>query len=95
MKLGGIIKTTFVLGFVTALVAGWLKITHSAGAEPFLYVCIISTILYIAFAIFEIRTSPKISNSEKTIWTLAFIFFSGITALIYFLAGRNRIAAES
>jgi hypothetical protein len=95
MKLGTIVKSSFVLSFIIVSIAAWLKIIHSQISETFLIIGIISTSIFIATAIYEIRTSERIGNAEKTIWTFAFIFFTAITALIYFLVGRKRIARYS
>lgn len=95
MKLGTIVKTSFILSFIITLIGAWLKIIHTEAAETLLILGVIATLVFIVTAIYEVRTSSKIANTEKTMWTLAFIFFSGIAGLIYFFSGRKRIVTNS
>ena len=92
MKLGTIVKWSFIMSFIITLIGAYLKIIHAEGAEVCLTIGIIFLIVFIVTAIYEVRTSRKIDNSEKTMWTIAFIFMSGLAGLIYFLIGRKRIA---
>ncbi len=94
MNLGIIVKWSFIIGFIAALLGAYLKITHLEGAETLLIVSVIATLIFIVTAIYEVRTSIRIGNTEKTMWTLAFIFFSGIAGLIYLINGRKRIATD-
>ncbi len=92
MKLGTILKWSFIISFIFTLIGAYLKIKHSVSADPLLIIGIIATLVFIVTAIYEVRTSNRIDNTEKKIWTLAFIFFSGIAGLIYFFIGRKRVA---
>ena len=92
MKLGTIVKWSFIISFTITLIGAYLKITHAVGAETLLMIGVVSVLIFIASAIYEIRTSTRISHSEKTMWTIAFIFMSGIAGIVYFLMGRRRIA---
>ena len=92
MKLGTIVKTSFILSFIITIIGAYLKITHSEGAETLLIIGVIATLIFIVTAIYEVRTSKRIDNTEKTMWTIAFIFMSGLAGLIYFFIGRKRIA---
>lgn len=94
MNLGTIVRTSFIISMLSALIGAYLKITHSEGTEFLLTVGVISTLIFIVSAIYEVRTSTKIDTSEKTMWTIAFILFSGIAGLIYFFISRRRIAAN-
>ncbi len=93
MKLGIIVKTSFISSFILTLIGAYLKITHSEGADTWLTIGIIASIVFIVTAIYEVRISKRIDHTKKTMWTLAFIFFSSIAGLIYILIGR-RIAAN-
>lgn len=95
MKLGTIVKTSFIVSFIIMLIGAYLKMIHSEGAETLLILGIIAALVFIVTAIYEVRSSNKIGNTEKTMWTLAFIFFSGIAGLIYFFIGRKRIATNA
>ena len=92
MKLGTIVKWSFISSFIITIIGAYLKITHAAGAETVLTVGVVSVMIFIASAIYEVRTSPRINHAEKTMWTIAFIFMSGIAGIVYFLMGRKRIA---
>ena len=94
MKIGTIVITSFIIGFILTLVGAYLKITHSEGADTWLTIGIITSIVFIVTAIYEVRTSKRIDQAEKNMWTLGFIFFSSITGLIYVFISRRRIAAN-
>ena len=92
MKLGTIVKWSFITSFIISVIIAYLKLTHSEGAETLLIICLILTLTFIASAIYEVRTSKRIDNFEKTMWTIAFIFFWGISGLFYFFIGRRNVA---
>ena len=94
MKLETIVKTSFIISMLLTIIGAYLKITRSEGAETLLMVGLFSTLIFIVSAIYEVRTSTRIAPSEKTMWTIAFIFFSGLAGLIYFFIGRRRIASN-
>lgn len=94
MKLGTVVKTSFIISFIITLIGAYLKITHSQGAETLLIVGVITTLIFIVSAIYEVWTSKRIDHTEKTMWTIAFILMSGVTGLVYFLIGRRRIAEQ-
>ena len=92
MKLGTIVTWSFIASFIIPLIGAYLKITHSQSAEPLIIIGLIANLIFIVSAIFEVRTSKRIDNFEKTIWTIAFIFFWGISGLFYFFIGRRNVA---
>ena len=92
MNLGTIVKSSFVASVIFSFIGAFLKITHREGAEVFLIPGIITSLLFIATAIYEVRISQRISHGEKTMWTIAFLFFNGFTGLIYIFISRKRIA---
>lgn len=92
MNLGSIVKSSFFAGAIFTFIGVLLKITHREGAEVFLILGIITSLLFITTAIYEVRSSQRISHGEKTMWTIAFLFFNGFTGLIYMFLGRKRIA---
>ena len=95
MKIGTLVKWSFIISFFITLLGAILKITHSKGAQPLLIIGVSSTLVFIASAIYEVRTSNRIKNHEKTMWTIAFIFMSGFAGLIYLFIGRKRIAISN
>lgn len=86
-----IFKTSFIISFISSIIGAFLKIFYSVETEALLIIGVIATLIFIIIAIYEVTTSTKISNTEKTMWTIAFLFFSSIAGLIYFLVGRKRI----
>lgn len=92
MKPATIVTTSFICSMLLPFIGAYLKITHAANADTFLLIGVITVLIFIASAIYEVRTSAKISSAEKNLWTFAFIFFGSITGLVYFLAARKRIA---
>jgi hypothetical protein len=92
MKSGTIVKTTYVMGWLFAIVGAYLKITHSEGGETVLRIGLIVWLTFIVAAIYEVRSSNRINNTQKTVWALALILFCGIAGFIYLLSGRRRIA---
>jgi hypothetical protein len=92
MNLGSIVKSSFFAGAIFTFIGVFLKITHTGNADIFLGAGIITSLLFIVTAIYEIRCSQRISHGEKTMWTIAFLFFNGFTGLIYMFLGRKRIA---
>jgi len=94
MRFGTVVKMTFIVGFLITLIGAYMKVTHSQGAEAFLVIAVIAWLSFIVTAIYEVRTSRQIDNTEKTLWTIAFILFGGIAGLVYFLARRRRIVTS-
>jgi hypothetical protein len=91
MKTGIIVKTSFALSILTTVVGTCLKIIHAGGAEVFLIIGLIASLIFIVTAVYEVRTSKRIGYAEKTMWTIALIFIGGITGIIYMIVGRRRI----
>ena len=92
MKLGTVVKWSFIASFIIALIGAYLTITHSEGAETLIIICLIANLVFIVTAIYEVSTSKKIDNFEKTMWIIAFLFLSGIAGLFYFFIGRRKVA---
>jgi len=92
MNSGFIVKSSFFAGAIFSFIGAFLKITHREGAEVFLAAGIIASLLFIVTAIYEVRSSTRISHREKTMWTIAFLFLGGFAGFIYFFLGRRRIA---
>ncbi len=91
MNFGSIVKSSFFAGVIFSFIGAYLKITHREVADVFLAAGIITSLVFIITAIYEVNSSKNISHREKTMWTIAFLFFNGFTGLIYFFVGRKRI----
>lgn len=92
MKTGTIVITSFIVGFILNLLGAYLKINHTVGADTWLTIGVVASVIFVVTAIYEVRTSERINHTEKTMWTIAFIFFSILAGLVYLLIGRKRIA---
>ena len=95
MKMGTIIKGSFIISFILILAGAIMKILHFAGSDTMINLGFIIGLIFIVAAIFEVVTSKRINNSEKTMWTIGFILLSGLVGLIYIISGRRRVIANS
>ena len=93
MKKGIILKTGFIISLLLILFSSWLKLIHAPGADTWLSISAALVFIFIVTGIYEVLNSKRIDSSEKIMWTLAFLLFSGLTGLVYFLVGRKRIVA--
>ena len=92
MNTGLILKTSLISSIVFVLVGSLFKIMHYPNADILLIMGLICSLILIITGIYEVRTSKRISGSEKTMWTIGFLFMSGIVGIVYVLSGRKRIA---
>ena len=95
MRVGTLVKWSFIISFIITLFGAYLKITHSTGAYPLLIIGLASALVFIVSAIYEVRTSSRIKHNEKTMWTIALIFMGGFAGFVYFFIGRKRIAISN
>ncbi len=87
------LKTGFIISLLFILFSSWLKLIHAQGANTWLNISAALVFIFIVTGIYEVLSSKRIDSSEKIMWTLAFILFSGLTGLVYFLMGRKRVVA--
>lgn len=91
MKVNNNFKAVFSISILIALIGAYFKIMHWGYSKPILIIGILLSLGYIILGIIEVNNSTKIEKSEKIMWTVGFIFFSFITALVYLFSGRKRI----
>ena len=91
MKVNNNFKAVFSISILIALIGTYFKIMHWGYSKPILIIGILLSLGYIILGIIEVNNSTKIEKSEKIMWTVGFIFFSFITALVYLFSGRKRI----
>ena len=94
MKTGPILKTSFAVIILCAIVGSYLKINHVGGALELLAIALGATIIFIITAVYEVSHSTRIGSSEKVMWTLGFILTSSIAGFFYLIAARKRIVAK-
>jgi uncharacterized membrane protein YsdA (DUF1294 family) len=90
MNVGTIVKASFFISLAVICVGVYQKISHGEYTEEWLIPAMITSFVFIFSAIYEVQKS-KIRTSEKTMWTIAFIFSSGLAGLIYILFARKRV----
>ena len=90
MKLGTIVKVSWLVSLILILTGAILKITHSHGSGPWLTIGIITSIVFFISALFEIWTSNRIDKTSKILWTVVLFIFNGLGAIIYILVGRKK-----
>ena len=88
-----LLKTTFLMSILLMLIGAMLKILHIGGQYGYwIFIgAIIAHFIYVIVSIFEINNSSRIKSLEKIAWTIGFIFFSIVTAFLYYISGRARI----
>ena len=94
MTMGSIVKTSFFAGFIIIIAGAFAKLLHYKSAELFLVAGLIFSLIFIITAIYEVRTSRYINSSEKTAWTVGFLFMSSIVGWVYLLSGRKRVVRK-
>ena len=80
----------FIIANIFAIIGALLKINHLANSSLILVIVLFFTLLYVIIGIIEVNDSEKIQSSEKTLWTIGFIFFNFFVGL-YYLAKRKNI----
>lgn len=84
-------KKVFFIALLITIAGAIMKITHMNGAHILLLFGILSTLCYVVIGICEVNISKRITQSEKIMWTSAFIFLNFLAGLLYLLNGRKRI----
>ena len=84
--------TSLFCSFGFVILGSLFKIMHYPNADIFLILSLLGNLTLIITGIYEVRTSTRISGSEKTMWTVGFLFISGIVGIVYVFSGRKRIA---
>ncbi len=84
----------FVISQLTMLIGLVLKIRHLPGADFFLILTFILTLVYIVNALSEIYGSDRIKTNEKIMWTITFIGFNTLAGILYFFILRPRMIRE-
>ncbi|MDB5197010.1 MAG: putative transrane protein [Flaviaesturariibacter sp.] len=92
MNSNNLFKASFFAALAAAVIGVARKITHASGAEEIMILAFLFTSIYMICGIMEVNRSPRINSSEKIMWTVGFLFMSGITAIVYLVSGRRRIA---
>lgn len=80
----------FAAALLVTLLGAGMKLTHSEYASTVLFIGLSTMFGYIIVGIYEINSSKNFDRGEKIMWTVGFIFFSTITAIVYLLYGRKK-----
>ena len=91
MKYSSLIIPSFIISVAASIIGAILKIMHLKFADQVLTISLLFDLLFVIFSIYEVRQTHLLSFREKTMWTVALIFFPGISGLIYILVRDRKI----
>lgn len=90
-----IVKTSFWLTFALSLTGALLKLQKLEFSGVFMTIGILALITFIVSCLLEINESKTIDGTERFMWTIGFVFFWFITAIVYIISGRKRILKQT
>jgi hypothetical protein len=76
--------TTFLIGFV-------MQMTHVEHALFILALGLLSWVVFLLFALYEIVNTDKIDGLMKFLWVLGFFLLGIFTGLLYVLSERKKL----
>lgn len=79
----------FLASLVIITIGAYIKITHQPGAETMLIAGAVISAISLIIGIYEVRASKTINTTEKTLWTVGFIFLNFFTSIIYLFKRRQ------
>jgi hypothetical protein len=85
------IKTIFIVSIILSFIGFFMSFNNRDGADILIITGLISTLIFLGIAIYEILNSSLLSKSEKIMWTIGIIVLSSVGGLIYLLFLRKRI----
>lgn len=91
MNYTSLVIPSFIISLTASIIGAILKIMHLEFADQILTIALIFNLVFVLLSIYEIRNSQLFSFSEKTMWTIALIFFPGISGIIYILVRDRKI----
>jgi hypothetical protein len=94
MKRRHLLYAAFIIGILVTILGAYRKILHYSGSETYLVIGLFAWMLFIAIAVYEVASSRRINGTEKTMWILSLLFFSGIAGIVYVLIGRKRVVID-
>lgn len=95
MNTGTVVITGFFASLILSIIGAYLKITHAAGADTWLWISFVAWVVFIIAAIYEVVNSTTINRSEKIMWVVGFILLGSITGIVYLILGRKRVVAKA
>jgi hypothetical protein len=94
MQVRNTLPVCFFASFILSLAGSFFRVRQIGGANILLALGVVLSLVFIILAIYEVRTSRRISTASKNIWTLALILFSSIAGLVYVVAGRKHVTSK-
>jgi hypothetical protein len=91
MKRSILLKSSFAIALISTIIGSLIKIVHWSNADVLLLIGLVASFIFIVTAIIDVQRSRRIASSEKTMWTIAFIFLGWIAGAVYLLFARKRI----
>ncbi|TBR18370.1 MAG: hypothetical protein EPO57_07130 [Chitinophagaceae bacterium] len=89
------LKLSFAVYLILTAVTAIFKLDHLPLGNELLIATVFSAIIFISLAIYEVTQSSRFSKNEKFMWTISFIFFSGIAGAVYLMLGRKRLTYKN
>ena len=80
-----------LLSIVTLLVSSWAKLTHQQWGDASVNLALIFLVVSVMLGLIEVWQSTRIDNTEKMMWTVAFILISTIGFITYLIWGRKKV----
>lgn len=91
MKRSILLKSSFAIALISTIIGSLIKIVHWSNTDVLLLIGLVASFIFIVTAIIDVQRSRRIPSSEKTMWTIAFIFLGCIAGAVYLLFARKRI----
>ncbi|TDG35843.1 hypothetical protein EZJ43_10835 [Pedobacter changchengzhani] len=88
------LKQAFLINYLISVITGILKIAHVSGGQLLYGVFVVSTVIYIIIALYEIYVANRPTPAEKAMWTVAFVVLSTLAGFLYLINGRAKMQRE-
>lgn len=86
-----LIKVRFVAAFLFLLYTVAVEIRHAEAADTLLTVALIISVSCLAFALYEVVTSHRISRTQKVLWVSGLLLLNWPALLYYVFVRREQI----
>ena len=77
------------------IASAWAKLTHQSWADDAMPLVLVFIAISLVLGLREVFQSEHIDNTEKIMWTVAFIFLMGLGFIVYLIFGRKRVIGTS
>lgn len=81
---------SYIISFLLTILVLYLNLEEKPVPDLIIFLGIVASVTFIVLGIKEV-VMTGLSNWEKIMWIISFLFFFIISGAIYFLIGRKRI----